>query len=83
MISGSELLFIVCVVVPLVSVTWGVSDASSHSDHAWEAAGQNKVLWIALQVAGLLAFGVGGFVVVLVYLVMIRPQLIRAEGRAR
>jgi len=41
------------------------------------------VLWIALQVAGLLAFGVGGFVVVLIYLVVVRPQLIRAEAQAR
>jgi len=71
------------VVVPLVSVTWGVSDAASHPDQVWEATGQNKVLWIALQVAGLLAFGVGGFVVVLIYLVVVRPQLIRAEAQAR
>ncbi|HEY3140421.1 MAG TPA: DUF2516 family protein, partial [Acidimicrobiales bacterium] len=60
-------------------VIWGIIDAASRPAWAWERAGQNKTLWIILQVVGLVVFGCVGHVVAIIYLVAIRPQLVQAQ----
>ncbi|HSH62403.1 MAG TPA: DUF2516 family protein [Acidimicrobiales bacterium] len=62
-------------------VIWGVIDAATRPNHAWTAAGQNKVLWIALQVGGLIFTTIGGPVIAVIYLVAIRPKVAEAQKR--
>lgn len=63
----------------IVIPVWGIVDAAKRPDYAWSAAGQNKVLWIALQAAGAIFTGFGGVVMAVVYLVAIRPMVRAAE----
>ena len=74
-----ELLILLIGVVPYAVILWGIIDAAMRPDPAWQRAGQNKVLWVALQVAGLFVC-LAGFVLSLVYLLAIRPQLARQQG---
>ncbi|MGH9278495.1 MAG: hypothetical protein ACRD12_10395 [Acidimicrobiales bacterium] len=52
---------------------WGIVDAAQRPGPAWEAAGQNKVLWIVLQV-------ILGAILSLIYLFVIRPKIVAAGG---
>ena len=70
--------FLLIWLAPLVVVVWGVVDASSHPNWAWEAAGQSKTLWIVLQVVGLF-FCLVGLVLAIVYLAAIAPKVRLAE----
>jgi hypothetical protein len=54
---------------------WGIVDAATRPEQAWQAAGQNKTLWIVLQAAGLIAMAPVGLVLALVYLLAIRPKV--------
>jgi len=56
---------------------WGVVDAASQPDSAWERASQNKMLWVALQVVGI--FVCIGFVFTIVYFASIRPQVVASR----
>jgi hypothetical protein len=58
-------------------VTWAIADAATRPTSAWQRAGQNKVLWIALQPLGLIF--IVGLVVPVVYLIWIRPSVRRAQ----
>lgn len=49
---------------------WGIIDAARLPRHAWRRAGQNKVLWIILQVFGL--------PVTVAYAMAIRPKVKQA-----
>ena len=62
---------IVLVVILALGVIpiWGIIDAALRPDPVWAAAGQNKVVWIIVQVF----LGVFGTVA---YFVAVRPRLI-------
>jgi hypothetical protein len=48
--SAAELFIIVIIFATIGGPLWGVIDAARRSDQIFRAAGQNKTLWIALQV---------------------------------
>lgn len=64
--------------VILALTIWGIVDAATRPDWAWQRAGQSKVLWIVLQVIGL--FVCLGWILSVVYLAAIRPQVMRQQG---
>lgn len=79
--GGAELLvlfLLVFVLVPLVLVIWSVVDAARRSDAEFERAGQQRMLWIVLPLA-LMVAGVG-WIASLVYFIVIRPKVVAAEG---
>jgi uncharacterized membrane protein len=59
--------------VMLVVWLWGLIDAARRPDTAYQAAGQNKVLWIVLCV-------VLGALGSLIYLLAIRPKVAAASS---
>jgi hypothetical protein len=61
----------------IVVVIWAITDAATRPRAAWKRAGQNKVLWIALQPLGLVF--VVGLAIPVVYFLWIRPSVKRAE----
>jgi len=79
-IGAAELLILLIGVVPFAVIVWGILDAAMRPDPVWQRAGQSKVLWVALQVAGLFVC-LAGLILSLVYLFAIRPQLARYQGR--
>ena len=81
-LGPSELLIIAMVgIVGMAVPIWGIVDAAQRPDAAWEAAGQNKTLWIVLQAAGLVVCGVA-IVFSVIYFAVIRPQVQRATPAA-
>jgi hypothetical protein len=52
---------------------WGIVDAAMKPDPVWRAAGQNKVVWIILQV-------VLGIIGTAIYVFAIRPKLVAAAS---
>jgi hypothetical protein len=81
--GGPEILVVMMVgmvlgVVPLALNIWAIIDAAGRPDWAWERSGQNKTLWIVLIAIGLV-FCALGLVMSIVYFVVIRPQVVRAE----
>jgi uncharacterized protein involved in exopolysaccharide biosynthesis len=62
------IIFLLVGLAAFVVWIWGIVDAAQRPSSAWEAAGQNKILWIVLQV-------VLGAILSLVYLFAIRPKL--------
>jgi hypothetical protein len=75
--GAPELSILTIGLVPLALSIWGIVDAASRPDSAWEQSGQSKVLWIVLQ--AVLIFGCVGWIVSLVYLLAIRPQVARYQ----
>lgn len=61
-------------VIPVV----GAVDAALVPDQAWAAAGQNKLVWVILQIAG--TFLLLGLPITLIYLFAIRPK-VKAQAR--
>ena len=79
-LGAPELLILLLMFFPVFGVViWGIIDAASQPDWAWERAGQNKTLWIILQVVGLAVCGCVGLVAAIIYLITIRPQLVQAQ----
>lgn len=76
-LGAPELLIFLVAVVPLALTIWGIVDAASRPDWAWQRSGQNKVLWVVLQVVGL--FVCLGWILSIVYLAAIRPQVSRYQ----
>jgi Protein of unknown function (DUF2516) len=75
---------IIILFLPLVSLVfalWALIDAATRPGPAFQAAGQNKVLWIILPIVGLFFFFVVGGILGIVYLAAIRPK-IRAHMQA-
>lgn len=81
-LGGAELLIILLVLVPMGVTIWGIVDAASRPEVAWQAAGQNKLLWVFLQALGVAPFLLVGFISAVVYLVAIRPKVRSADGWA-
>jgi hypothetical protein len=69
-IGALELALLVLVALPI----WGIIDAAVLPDSDWEAASQNKVVWVLVM----LFLSILGTIV---YALAIRPQ-VRAAGRA-
>jgi uncharacterized protein YybS (DUF2232 family) len=76
-----ELLILAVGVVPYGVIIWGLVDAASRPEWAWQRAGQNKALWVVLQVVGLV-FCLVGVILSIVYLATIRSQVARQQGPA-
>ncbi len=73
-LGGIELLIVLLVVgVPL----FGAVDAALKPDAAFRAAGQRKLLWILLQVVGILVFGLG-LLASGIYFLVVRPKVMAA-----
>ena len=71
-----EFVIILAVLASVAIPIWGIIDAAQRPQAAWDAAGQNKTLWIVLQAAGLFFCGIGT-ILAIVYLAAIRPQVAR------
>ena len=71
--GGLGIVLILFWLVTLVVWLWGLIDAARRPDSAYQAAGQNKVLWIVLCV-------VLGALGSLIYLLAIRPKVAAASG---
>ena len=57
----------------------GAIDAARRSDASFGAAGQNKVLWVLLQLVGVFLCVIG-LVLGIVYFVAIRPKVAAADA---
>jgi hypothetical protein len=69
------IVYVVFVLAVLAFKIFVLLDILKHSDAAWQASGQNKVLWIVLWV-----FCCGGIVFDLIYWFAIRPKVLAAES---
>lgn len=76
-LGAPELLILVIGLVPFALTVWGIVDAASRPDWAWQRSGQSKALWVVLQVVGL--FVCLGWILSIVYLTAIRPQVVRYQ----
>ncbi|HXW38579.1 MAG TPA: DUF2516 family protein [Acidimicrobiales bacterium] len=72
-------IFTILGLASLAVVLWALIDAAVRPRPAFEAAGQNKILWILLPIGGLLLMGVVGGIVGLIYLTVIRPKVQSAQ----
>lgn len=80
-LGGIEVLIIfLVVVVNLGLVVWALVDIAGHTDAAWTAAGQSKVMWILVIVLTALFCGLG-WLASIIYLVTTRPKLRSMESR--
>jgi hypothetical protein len=66
-------------VVFLGVAIWTVVDANKYSDATWKAAGQNKILWIALPLVLAVCCGCLTLIPVLIYFLSIKPKLDQAN----
>ena len=57
---------------------WGLIDAAMRPEPAFVAAGQNKLMWVALNAVGIFVCLLG-VIVAIVYLTSIRPKVITAQ----
>ncbi len=70
------------VVVGMVLCIFGIVDAARRPVWAWQASGQNKSLWLVLNVVGVV-FGLiflGAVIIGPIYLLAIRPKVARAQS---
>jgi hypothetical protein len=73
---------IAILVGPILCIV-GLIDVVRRPDWVWSASGQNKTLWLVLNIVGIVLFFVtfSGLVIGLIYLLAIRPRLERVtEG---
>jgi hypothetical protein len=71
-----ELLILLVALVSLIVPIWAIVDAARRPETQWAAAGQNRTRWLVFLTLGAL-LPVVGVVLLIVYLVSIRPQLNR------
>ena len=74
-LGPTELILVVTILPLMVLPVWGIVDAAMRPDDVWAAAGQNKIVWVLVQIF-LWALGA------VIYFVLIRPKLIAAGGGA-
>lgn len=74
-VGPAEGLILLVLLIPFGIVVWGVVDAASHPRSQWDQVGQSKVLWIVLQVGGVVLMLVVGLALSIWYLIRVRPQL--------
>jgi hypothetical protein len=68
--------FYVLPLIGLVLGIWALVDAASRPEWAWQASRQNKVLWIVLNIVGLLIC----LFIPIAYLLAIRPKVAAAQS---
>ncbi len=73
-VANAELGLILLAAVVLGLPIWGLVDAIGWSEKHWTRAGQSKRLWIGLQAAGTVLFGVGSGAAI-AYFATVRPRL--------
>jgi Protein of unknown function (DUF2516) len=78
------LVFFLLGIAAFVVVVWALVDAAVRPTTAFQAVGQNKVLWVVLPIVSLLFFGLFGLgliggVIGFVYLSTIRPRVRSAQ----
>jgi hypothetical protein len=73
MLGPNELLIILALCAALAFVLWGIADAVRRPPAAWRAAGVSMTMAIVLQV-------LLGPLGTLLYLLTVRPRLVRAAG---
>ena len=78
-IGPTELLIILLALMGLALIVWGIVDAASRPEWAWQRANQSKVLWIFLQAFGFFFAGLG-IVLAIVYFLAIRPRVAKAQA---
>jgi hypothetical protein len=71
-LGAPELIIIFVLLVFVVLPVWGIIDAATKPESVWAAAGQNKLVWVVVQIF----LGVLGAAV---YFLAIRPKL-KAAG---
>ncbi len=71
--------FLLLGLASLFVAVWALIDAAIRPTMAFQAAGQNKALWIILPIVGLFLFGFIGGILGLVYLGVIRPKVRSAQ----
>jgi hypothetical protein len=69
-----ELVILVFVLFNLIFPIWGIIDAAMRPDPVWAATGQNKIVWILVQI---FLWTLGA----IIYFVAIRPKLVAATTR--
>lgn len=67
--------YLIYFLVVLVLVAWALIDALTKPAWAWEAANQNRTLWIVVLVLGLICGGLIGLIAAIIYLTSIRPKV--------
>ena len=72
-LGAPEILILLMLLVGFVLPIWGIVDAATRPDPVWAATGQNKVLWIVLQI-------VLGALGAIIYFAAIRPKLVAAKA---
>jgi hypothetical protein len=70
-LGAPELLIILFI---LVLPIWGIIDAAIRPDAVWAATGQNKIVWVLVQI---FLWTLGA----IIYFVAIRPKLVAATSR--
>lgn len=76
--AGSAIFWLVLLASFVVTI-WALVDAAIRPRAAFDAAGQNKVLWIVLPIVGILFVAVVGGILGVVYLSVIRPKVRSAQ----
>lgn len=69
--------FLIPSLVGSVLAIWGLVDTLIRPEWAWQASGQNKVLWVILNIVGIFFCGV---ILGPVYLIAIRPKVAAAQS---
>lgn len=72
-VGGPELIIIFLVLVPLGLVVFTIIDVARRDDAQFQAAGQNRTLWLVVGIAGLVIPCV--WLGAVYYLVGVRPKL--------
>jgi hypothetical protein len=73
-LGAPELIIIILVLGFMVLPVWGIVDAAMRPDSVWEAAGQNKLVWVLIEIF-LWPLGAA------IYFIAIRPKLKAAVGQ--
>lgn len=70
----AEIVIILFILATMVLPVWGIVDAAIRPDSVWAATGQNKVVWVIIQI---FLWTLGA----VIYFIAIRPKLVAATPR--
>jgi hypothetical protein len=73
-LGAPELLILLFLLVTFIFPIWGIIDAAIRPDAVWAATGQNKIVWVLVQI---FLWTLGA----IIYFVAIRPKLVAATPR--
>lgn len=75
---GSEVIVTAVLCIPLGLSVWALLDCARRPGWAWALAGRSQAGWMAAVLLGFLTV-IGGLIVSVMYLWIIRPQIADAE----